>query len=105
MDAKMDQRARERNMWRGFMWGGLAVVLALPALAMFVGAEGVEWTAPDFLAVGGLMALLGSAIEMAVRFLRSWPRRFAAIIGAVVVFMAIWVELAVGVFGTPFAGS
>lgn len=94
-----------RNIWRGFMWGSLAVLLALPALAMSVGAEGVNWAASDFVLMGGLMVLLGSAIEMAVRLLRSWPLRLSAVFGAVAIFLAIWVELAVGVFGTPFAGT
>lgn len=105
MDTGIHDRNRARIIWRGIMWGGFAVLLSLPALAMSVGAEGVEWSASDFFIMGGLMALLGVAIELAMRLLRSWRTRMAAISGAVLVFIAIWVELAVGIFGTPFAGT
>lgn len=105
MNEKIDQRARERNVWRGFMWGGMALALSLPALAMTLGADGVDWTTSDFIMMGSLMVLLGVAIEGAVRRYRSWHARALAIFGAVAVFVAIWVELAVGIFGTPFAGS
>ena len=55
--------------------------------------------------MGTLMAILGLAIEAAVRVLASWRARLAAIAAAILVFLSIWAELAVGLFGTPFAGS
>ena len=105
MDAHLNQPSGVRNAWRLMLWGGLALLLALPALAISLGAEGVDWSATDFVIMGTLMAVLGLTIEAVMRFAKSWPARLAACGVAVLVFLAIWVELAVGVFGTPFAGS
>lgn len=93
-----------RGMWRAILWGGLALLLLIPALAMQFTAE-VDWSAFDFVIMGALLATLGVGIELTMRLLRDWPARLAASTAVVMVFLAIWVELAVGVFGTPFAGS
>ncbi len=93
-----------RGMWRAILWGGLALVLMIPALAMQFTAE-VNWSAADFVMIGVLLGALGLGIELAMRFLRNWPARLAAGTAVLMMFLAIWVELAVGVFGTPFAGS
>lgn len=105
MNANVNGRSGMRDTWRVMMWGGLAVLLSLPALAMSLGAEGVDWSVSDFLVMGGLMAVLGLCIEMAMRLLHSWRARLSAVALVIAVFLAIWVELAVGIFGTPFAGS
>ena len=93
------------HVWRAMMWGSFALLLCLPALAMALRAKGVDWSRSDFIIMGALLAALGTGIEIAVRFL---PSRRAQVIAAglaVLVFLVAWVELAVGVFGTPFAGS
>lgn len=94
-----------RGAWRASVWAGLAIMLILPALAMSLGAEGVDWSGSDFVIMGGLLAVLGLGIEAAVRLVRDrWWRRIA--LGAVLVlFVLVWAELAVGLFGSPFAGS
>lgn len=105
MDRDMNQMSGTRGTWRAMMWGGLALLLALPALAMSLGAEGVDWSASDFVIMGVLMAVLGLGIEAAVRLLTGWRSRLIAIIAVVGLFLLVWVELAVGLIGTPFAGS
>lgn len=105
MDRDMNQMSGTRGTWRAMMWGGLALLLALPALAMSLGAEGVDWSASDFVIMGVLMAVLGLGIEAAVRLLPSWRSRLAAIGAVIGLFLLMWVELAVGLIGTPFAGS
>lgn len=94
-----------RPMWRVMLWGGLAILLALPGLAMMLEAEGVDWSTSDFIVMGMLLALVGLGIECMMRFVRnSRDRRIA--IGAIVVgFVLLWAELAVGLVGTPLAGS
>ena len=92
-----------RRMWRMILWGGLALLLLLPALAMQVTAE-VSWTASDFVVMGVLLAVLGIGVEMAMRLLRTWTSRSIAIAAVLLMFLAVWAELAVGIFGTPFAG-
>mgnify|MGYP000052914072 CR=1 FL=1 len=105
MTQDMNQTRVIRAAWRAFLWGGLALLLLIPALAMQFEAEGVHWTASDFAIMGVLLAALGLGIEASVRRLRNWRSRLIAIGAALSVFLLIWVELAVGVFGTPFAGN
>lgn len=105
MDRNLNQTRGTRVAWRAMLWGGLGLLLALPALAMRLRAEGVDWSASDFAIMGVLLAALGLGIEAAVRLLTGWRSRLIVIGAVLIVFLAIWVELAVGVFGTPFAGS
>ena len=42
---------RGRNRLRPFLWGGAAVLLLLPAIAMRLGAPGVDWSMGDFIAM------------------------------------------------------
>jgi hypothetical protein len=105
MNANVNDRNGTRSIWRIMLWGGLAILLSLPALAMSLGAEGVDWSVSDFVIMGALLALVGLAIEAMMRFVRGWRERRIAIGAIVVVFLLVWAELAVGVFGTPFAGS
>jgi hypothetical protein len=105
MDRNMNQTSGTRGAWRAMMWGGLAILLSLPALAMSLGAEGVDWSASDFIIMGVLLGALGLGIEAMMRFVRGWRERRIAIGALVVVFLLVWAELAVGLIGTPFAGS
>lgn len=105
MTTDMTGRRTIRNAWRAAMWGGFALLLTLPALAMRLGAEGVDWSPLDFALMGTMLLMLGLATEAAVRVLATWRARFVAIGAALSMFVAIWAELAVGVFGTPFAGT
>lgn len=93
-----------RGMWRVILWGTLALALLTPALAMQVTPE-VDWSVFDFAVMGALLAMLGLGIELAMRLLRDWRARVAATLAVLLVFLAVWVELAVGVFATPFAGT
>lgn len=101
----MNRTSGTRATWRVMMWGGMAILLSLPALAMSLDAEGVHWTVSDFVIMGGLLAVVGLAIEAMMRFVHGWRERRIAIGAVVVLFLLVWIELAVGIFGTPFAGS
>jgi hypothetical protein len=65
----------------------------------------VVWTLSDFVVAGVLLVGTGLAFAAAMRKARSVRNR--AIFGAaiLVAFLLVWAELAVGIFGTPFAGS
>ena len=103
MDRSMNESKSARCMWRAILWGTLALVLLIPALAMQVTVE-LDWTSSDFVIMGVLLAALGLGIEAAMGLSRS-RARMGAIAAILLVFMAIWAELAVGIFGTLFAGS
>ena len=82
----------------------VGVLLLIPFIAMQFNNE-VVWTASDFVIMGILLLLTGLAINMA--FVKVSARRNRYILSAIIlfVFLLIWAELAVGIFGTPFAGS
>jgi len=82
----------------------IAVLLCIPLIAMQITNE-VTWTLSDFIIAGILLFGTGILIELAVRNVKSKKARIRMIVGTLVVLFLIWAELAVGVFGTPFAGS
>jgi hypothetical protein len=86
------------------LFAAAAALLSVPWIAMFFTSE-VNWDAFDFLVAGVLLFGSAAAIEMALRLLRSAKLRVAACAAILVVLALVWAELAVGVFGTPFAGS
>jgi hypothetical protein len=82
---------------RPVMWAGFAALLALPLIAMrFTGA--VRWGAEDFLAAALLLAGLGAAVEIAMRFVTPPIARAMLIGGAVLVTLLLWADAAVGIF-------
>ena len=89
--------ARPALPLRPLAWAAACLLLAIPLVAMQFTAE-VNWGAEDFAAAAVLIAGLGVAIEFAVAKVRVPARRFAAIGLAVLAFLAVWAELAVGIF-------
>lgn len=104
MHKSINQTNGVRGLWRTILWGALVLMQLIPALAMQFTME-VDWSASDFVIMGLLLATLGLGIEAVVRLLRSWPARLVGSLAVLLVFLAVWVELAVGVVGTPMAGT
>ena len=82
----------------------ILVLLSIPFTAMQFSSE-VNWSLFDFLVVGGLLLAMGFAIDFAASKVKSLNKRLITIATVVALFLLIWAELAVGVFGTPLAGS
>ncbi|MES2765526.1 MAG: hypothetical protein V4642_06655 [Bacteroidota bacterium] len=81
-----------------------AVLLSIPLIAMQFTKE-VDWDVFDFAIMGFLLLTTGLTIEFVLRKVEK-PLHRLAICGAILfTFFLIWAELAVGIFGTPFAGS
>lgn len=82
----------------------VAAILAVPLIAMQFSQE-VDWSLSDFVIAGVLLLGTGLLINMVISNVRSTGYRLA--ICAVILFalFLVWAELAVGIFGTPFAGS
>lgn len=79
-------------------------LLLIPFTAMQFTDE-VRWSGSDFLVMGVLLIGTGLLLELVLRTVKKRANRLilcAAVLGALAL---IWMELAVGVFGTPFAGS
>lgn len=80
------------------------VLLSVPLIAMQFTSE-VRWSSFDFIIMGFLLTTAGFSYELALTKFKNRKERL--IIGLVIVaaVVVIWAELAVGLFGTPFAGS
>lgn len=79
-------------------------LLLIPLIAMQFTNE-VKWSGFDFLIMGVLLLIAGTAIELVRRKFKNNSKKWLIIAAVVVVFLLIWAELAVGIFGTPFAGN
>jgi ABC-type Mn2+/Zn2+ transport system permease subunit len=82
----------------------VALLLLVPLIAMQFTNE-VNWTLFDFLIAGILLLGTGLLCELVMRKVRKPEHRIAFCAVLLVAFLLIWTELAVGIFGTPFAGS
>ena len=71
---------------------------------MFLNAE-VNWGLFDFIIMGLLLILVGVGINFIENRTQNLKKRILFIGVLILMFMIIWVELAVGVFGSPFAGN
>ena len=91
------QPASPKLSWRLVGWSFLALLLCIPAFGMLL-TEEVNWGPGDFVVAGGLFAALGVAFELVYAKSRTaWVRR-GMIAAAIFVFLAVWAELAVGIF-------
>lgn len=84
--------------------GGVAAILSVPLIAMQFTNE-VNWSLFDFIVMGALLLLTGTGIEIVTRKVKSSNLKIVLTIVIILVLLLIWAELAVGIFGTPFAGS
>ncbi|MDB5193724.1 MAG: rane protein [Segetibacter sp.] len=80
------------------------LLLLIPFLAMQVTKE-VDWSFADFLIMGVLLLGTGLLCELVLRKVKKLEHRLALCGGILLVLFLVWAELAVGIFGTPFAGS
>lgn len=80
-------------------WSLAAFLLALPAIAMQLGAEGVLWTASDFVFAGIAFAIVGGLFELAARATRNISYRAAVVVAVACGFLQLWITLAVGIIG------
>jgi len=80
------------------------LILMVPLVAMQFSDE-VDWKVTDFIIIGSLLMATGLSFEWVSRRVRSTPQRIFLGIAFLMVLLLIWAELAVGIFGTPFAGS
>ena len=93
-----------KNTRLTFILGTILVLLLIPLVAMQFSDE-VDWDLFDFTIMGILLLITGLSIEFVLRSFRRIQER-VLISGAILfVFFLVWAELAVGIFGSPWAGS
>ena len=81
-----------------------ALLLMIPFVAMRFTGE-VNWSTFDFAVAGILLFGTGLLAEFTLRVVKNNRYRLLLVTGLLVLLLLVWAELAVGVFGTPFAGS
>lgn len=82
----------------------VALLLLIPLVAMQFTNE-VNWTLSDFVVMGVLLLGTGLLCELVMRKVNNIKYRVAICGVILAALVLIWIELAVGIFGTPFAGS
>ena len=82
----------------------LLSLLFIPLIAMQFSNE-VNWSLGDFITMGALLLGMGyGVIFIANQKIRIGNRAFWIIL-LILAFLLIWAEMAVGIFGSPLAGS
>ena len=79
-------------------------LLLIPLVAMQF-TDQVDWSFGDFLVMAGLLFSLTMAVAVVRQKVREKTQRIGLIALLLLIFLLIWVELAVGIFGTFLAGS
>jgi len=79
------------------------ILLLIPLITMLFTDE-VKWTLLDFIVAGILLLGVGLTFEFIMRKVKTTKLRIAVCVALFLVFFLVWAELAVGIFGTPFAG-
>ncbi len=81
----------------------VGILLLIPFIAMQL-TEEVNWTFFDFIVMGTLLILTGIILEVVLRKVTQTKYRILICGIAILGFLLVWAELAVGIWGTPFAG-
>jgi hypothetical protein len=82
----------------------VATLLLIPLIAMQF-TEEVNWSPADFVIMGGLLLGTGLMIDLVLRKVKGTFNRIAICVLVFFALLLVWAELAVGIFGSPFAGS
>lgn len=82
----------------------VVILLLIPFIGMQFTKE-IAWTGLDFLVMGILLLSTGLLAEFTFRRVTNKKRKTTLLITIILMFLMVWAELAVGIFGTPFAGS
>jgi ABC-type spermidine/putrescine transport system permease subunit II len=80
------------------------LLLLVPLVAMQFSTS-VKWTGFDFIVAGVLLYSTGLLCEFVLRKIHKPGIRIAVCAGIILALILLWAELAVGIFGTPLAGS
>ncbi len=88
---------------KSFNWALASLSLLLIPLLASLAFTDFNWKVSDFIIFGLLLFSFSFAIAWASRLVGS--RKWLVIAAFILLFFLIWAELAVGLFGSPWAGS
>ena len=80
------------------------ILLLIPLIAMQFTNE-VNWTLGDFVIAGVLLSGAGLLCEFILRKVNKPNYRIISYVTVLIVFLLIWAQLSVGLFGTLFGGD
>ena len=82
----------------------IGLLLLIPLIAMQFTDE-VDWSFFDFIMMGILLSVTGLLCDLAIKTFNQTIIKILICSSIIIIFLLVWAELAVGIFGTPFAGS
>lgn len=91
------------NRWQ-YLLAAVGFLLIIPFVAMQFTKE-VNWSFFDFAIAAVLLSVVAIAIELVLRRFKSLKQRIVICTSILLVLFMVWAELAVGIFGSPFAGT
>jgi uncharacterized PurR-regulated membrane protein YhhQ (DUF165 family) len=80
------------------------VLLCIPLLGNLFSKE-VNWSASDFLIAGALLFTAAFLINLVRNRVKKQSQKVMICIFILLALVLVWLELAIGIFGSPFAGS
>lgn len=88
----------------------LFIVIAVLSLLLipFIGIQftsEINWSVFDFIVMGILLLITGLLINFALYKLKNPIFRIIAVVTIILLFILLWIELAVGIFNSPLSGS
>ena len=82
----------------------VGLLLSIPLIVMQLTDE-VNWSFFDFIIMGIMLSITGLALGIITKKIKYYKYRNIFIAIIIMIFLLIWAELGVGLFGTPFAGN
>jgi hypothetical protein len=80
------------------------ILLFIPIIGMAFTDE-ISWSVLDFVIMGVLLTSLGAGINFFINRTKKLKTQILYIGILALIFLLVLIELSVGIFGTPFAGS
>jgi len=93
----------EYKRFLGFLLVSI-LLLVIPLIANY-NSSSFNWTTSDFVIAGVILISLSIGIEVVLRLIKKKEHKPLIIFLLIAVFILLFMELAVGIFGSPLAGN
>ncbi|SFZ90996.1 hypothetical protein SAMN05428642_1011324 [Flaviramulus basaltis] len=80
------------------------IILLIPLIAMQFSKQ-VKWSLSDFITAGALLYGTSLFYELILKKVLKKEYRIILTVAIIITLLFIWLELSVGIFGTPIAGN
>lgn len=83
----------------------VGIVAAVALLLLITFFARAPWSLFDYVAAGVLLLGAGLMFEFVMRTVRKTGYRIAIFAALLAAFLLVWIEISVGLFGSPIAGN